>query len=386
MVYRLPAGKERGATPLGGVEGPFRTAANGFLPGRAEIKAGKTVTDSDKLVAVWPAAEVTDVTPTRFYISSETFPMTATANSPIQSRLVLSDARRIAGIQMWADISATVPVTLSLVLPHGDRAPVLSGDLPRGEGTTTWRIFTPTLPAPGNPLADGAWTLEASTAMTKPVQLRGWGLALKLSPLHYTSATPVIGGLDAYPVTTGGVQTLTVSSQNPLLLFDLNVALEWNAVNDAHYQAQLSADLRRASELLYDWTNGQVALGNVRVYHDARRNTLPDGTNAWNNAHIRIYASNRLRPAKKHLDGGRWGRPPFGLPVRSFGGATRVVGVGWGVADRVAGPSRALDRLGADAATPRRHGCQGQGGAHVRLALRPWRAGSVRSPGLWPCV
>ena len=34
----------------------------------------------------------------------------------------------------------------------------------------------------------------------------------------------------------------------------------------------------------------------MRVYHDARRNTLPDGTNAWNNAHVRIYASNRLRP------------------------------------------------------------------------------------------
>ena len=74
------------------------------------------------------------------------------------------------------------------------------------------------------------------------------------------------------------------------------MALEWNASNDEHYQAQLSADLRRASEMLYDWTNGQVALGNVRVYHDARRNSLPDGTNAWNNAHIRIYASNRLRP------------------------------------------------------------------------------------------
>ena len=80
------------------------------------------------------------------------------------------------------------------------------------------------------------------------------------------------------------------------MLFDLNVALEWDASQDEQYQAQLSADLRRTSELLYDWTNGQVALGNVRVYHDARRNVLPDGTNAWNNAHVRIYATNRLRP------------------------------------------------------------------------------------------
>lgn len=322
LVFRLPADKERGATPLGGVEEPFRTATSGYLPGRAEIKAGKTVTDSDKLIAVWPAAEVSDVTPTRLYASSETFPMTATAGSPIQSRLVISDARRIANIQVWADISATVPIALNLVPPRGDRVAVLNGDLPPGEGTATWRIFTPTLPTAMNPLADGAWTLEVSTALTEPVQLRGWGLALKLSPLNYTSAAPVAGGLDVYPVTTGGVQTLTVSSKNPLLLFDLNVALEWNAVNDEYYQAQLSADLRRASELLYDWTNGQVALGSVRVYHDARRNTLPDGTSAWNNAHIRIYASNRLRP---NADQGGVISEPFTETVQ-IDNATRSIG------------------------------------------------------------
>jgi hypothetical protein len=153
------------------------------------------------------------------------------------------------------------------------------------------------------------------------VQLLGWGLALKLSPLNYTSAAPVDSGLNAYPVTVGGVQTLTVSSNNPLLLFDIDVALEWNAVNDEHYQAQLSADLRRASELLYDWSNGQVALGNVRVYHDARRNTLPDGTNAWNNAHVRIYASNRLRP---NADQGGVVSEPFTETVQ-IGDSSRAI-------------------------------------------------------------
>ncbi|MCU0503675.1 MAG: hypothetical protein MUC51_18295, partial [Anaerolineae bacterium] len=308
LVYRLPADKERGAAPLGSLEKPFRTAASGFLQGRAEIRTSKTVTESDKLVAVWPSAVVTATTPTRLYASTETFPITATAGSPIQSRLVISDARRIAVINVWADISTTMPITLSLITPGDDRIPVQAGLLPPGEplcdeettsracGLAARRIFTPTLASPLASLADGAWTLEVATAMTEPVQLLGWGLALKLSPLNFTSAAPVVGGLDAYPVTTGGVQTLTVSSKNPLLLFDLNVALEWNAVNDERYQAQLSANLRRASELLYDWTNGQVALGNVRVYHDARRNTLPDGTSAWNNAHVRVYASNRLRP------------------------------------------------------------------------------------------
>lgn len=296
LVYRIPAGKERNAAPLGGIQEPFRTATDGFLPGRAEIQAGKTVTESDKLVAVWPAAGVTAVTPTRFYTSSDTFPLTTTADMPIRSRAVIADARRIADIQVWAALSATVPISLNLLPPTGDPIAVFSGDLPPGAGATPWRAFTPTLPAGKGPLADGAWTLEVSTAMTEPVQLLGWSLALKLSPLNYTSAAPITTGLGAQPVTADGVQVLTVNSQNPLLLFDLNVALEWNASEDARYRSQLSADLRRASELLYDWTNGQMALGNVRVYHDARRNTLPDGTNAWNNAHVRIYASNRLRP------------------------------------------------------------------------------------------
>ena len=175
MVYHLPAGKERGAKPFGGVEKPFRTSANGFLQGTREIKAGKTVTESDRLVAVWPTAEVTATTPTRLYASRDTFPMTTTIGSVIQSRLVISDARRIAAINVWADISATVPISLNLETPRGDRIPLQSGPLPPGEplcdaeaagracGAAARRIFTPTLPAPSQPLAEGTWTLVAST-------------------------------------------------------------------------------------------------------------------------------------------------------------------------------------------------------------------------------
>jgi hypothetical protein len=84
-----------------------------------------------------------------------------------------------------------------------------------------------------------------------------------------------------------GVQTLTVSNANPLVLFNLDVSLEWDARADNRFLTQLDFDLRRASEFLYDWTNGQAALGRVRVYHDKER---------WNDAHIRVYATNRMRP------------------------------------------------------------------------------------------
>jgi hypothetical protein len=50
----------------------------------------------------------------------------------------------------------------------------------------------------------------------------------------------------------------------------------------------LAFDLKRTSELLYDLTNGQAALGRVTVYHDREQ---------WLEAHIRVYATNRLRPS-----------------------------------------------------------------------------------------
>ena len=307
-VYRFLKGQSRVTQPMGSGGIPYQTDSHGYLQGREKLTADPDPEKSDHLVALWPTAEVTATTPTRLYASRDMFPMTATVGSVIQSRLVISDARRIAAISVWADISPTVPISLNLETPRGDRIPLQNELLPLGEplcdaeaagracGAAARRIFTPTLPAHSQPLAEGTWTLVASTAVTEPAQLLGWGLALKLSPLHLTSAAPITSGLDSYPVKAGGVQTLTVSTKNPLLLFDLNVALEWNGSQDERYQAQLSADLRRASEFLYDWTNGQAALGNVRVYHDARRNVLPDGNNAWNNAHVRIYASNRLRP------------------------------------------------------------------------------------------
>ncbi len=306
IVYRLSEHKESGAEPLGGLAAPYQTSATGFLQGRA----GMTL--NDRLIALWPSNEVTETTPVRLYSSGALFPLTVSPAPGIQSSLAISDSRRIGEIAVWVDISATAPLAIELTTPSGERVSLLDGPLPAGQSLCdaemSWSgcdaaarysfALTPTLAFPATPLANGIWTLDVRTtqAVTKTVQLLEWGLAMKLSPLNYTSAQPVPTGLDAYAVTAGGVQTLTVSSDNPLLLFDLNVALEWNAVNDQRFQTQLSSDLRRASELLYDWTNGQIALGNVHVYHDARRNTLPDGTNAWNNAHVRIYGSNRLRP------------------------------------------------------------------------------------------
>jgi len=88
-------------------------------------------------------------------------------------------------------------------------------------------------------------------------------------------------------VTQSGIQTLTVSAADPLILFDMDVSVEADVRNDPTYRQQLEKNLQRASELIYDLTNGQAALGPITVY---------DGKAHWDDADLRIHASNQLRP------------------------------------------------------------------------------------------
>ncbi|HYF63138.1 MAG TPA: VCBS repeat-containing protein [Herpetosiphonaceae bacterium] len=104
---------------------------------------------------------------------------------------------------------------------------------------------------------------------------------------YSTSAAPTPSGLAAFSVAGPGIQTLTVSANYPLMLFNVDVSLEWDARRDPQYIQQLKDDFARVSEVLYDWSNGQIALGAIKIYH---------ARDHWNDAHVRIYATNRLRP------------------------------------------------------------------------------------------
>jgi hypothetical protein len=106
--------------------------------------------------------------------------------------------------------------------------------------------------------------------------------------LYATSAVPTASGLDMYTVSTSGVQNLTVSTNHSLVLFNLSVSLEWDARLDTRFMEELHYGVQRASELLYDWTNGQAAIGEVTLYHNRQ---------LWYEADVRIYASNHRRPA-----------------------------------------------------------------------------------------
>ncbi len=105
--------------------------------------------------------------------------------------------------------------------------------------------------------------------------------------LYYTSGAPRKDGVTFSSLDASGVHTLTVSSANPLVLFNLDVALEWDASADNEFLFAMERAVREASAVLYDVTNGQMALGGVHLYHDKER---------WDDAHVVIYASNGIRP------------------------------------------------------------------------------------------
>jgi hypothetical protein len=80
---------------------------------------------------------------------------------------------------------------------------------------------------------------------------------------------------------------LTVSADKPLLLFNLDVSVEWDSGNDPIYLEQLAFDLKKASEHLFDFTDGQAALGHVNISQNA---------DDWGYSHVVVHATNSLRP------------------------------------------------------------------------------------------
>ena len=106
--------------------------------------------------------------------------------------------------------------------------------------------------------------------------------------LYYLSASPTDTGLTFDTIEQGGTQKLKVSSKNPLLIFDLDVSLEWDARNDTVFYSQLETAIKQASTILYDVSNGQVAIGKVNVYQ-AKEN--------WTSSNVVIYANNGIRPS-----------------------------------------------------------------------------------------
>lgn len=106
--------------------------------------------------------------------------------------------------------------------------------------------------------------------------------------LYHSNGEPTPSGLIGFEVMSSGVQTITVSAEHPIIGFDLDISLEWDARRETSFLTQLENDLQRTGHIVYDLTNGQVILEKVRVHH-ARA--------LWDSADIIIQATNNQRPA-----------------------------------------------------------------------------------------
>ena len=106
--------------------------------------------------------------------------------------------------------------------------------------------------------------------------------------VYETSAAPTETGLAMTAVPDNlGIVTLTVLPTQSLTLFNLDVSLEWDARNDPTYLNQIQSDLKRTSQILFDLTNGQAALGDVTIFQNKDN---------WLDADVIVYATNSHRP------------------------------------------------------------------------------------------
>ena len=246
----------------------------------------------------------------RLLLTSTVTPCTNRQPGPYQYSPFRQSQARIPILTPLQVISGSAPISAALVYRQA------AGD----------RLAAPLAAPPGGPAAtDPCGRLDICGQAPGQVDLNHedrlfalWPVTVPLTlPISHTklyhSSAPVIAipplsinaglknpqrvAVEPWEVSIPGTQTLTISASNPLLVFDLSVALEWDASSDRRYVAQLTHDLQRTSELLYDWTNGQAALGKITLFHDAARQPTANGSNRWLDADIRIFASNRLRPS-----------------------------------------------------------------------------------------
>jgi hypothetical protein len=177
-------------------------------------------------------------------------------------------------VRVASDASASVD---NIVLYH-----IPANQLDQSRVLGTWENMGRVLPQGSYLHGRGQLKLDDRLLAIQPISQTGY------YTLYHTSATPTQQGMDGLRITASGMQTLTLSSANPLLIFDLNVSLEWQEGTDTSFLNNLRRDLIESSKAFYDWTNGQVALGKVTVYQ---------GREHWDDAHIQILASNQVRPS-----------------------------------------------------------------------------------------
>ena len=82
-----------------------------------------------------------------------------------------------------------------------------------------------------------------------------------------------------------GKYLLTTAQDNTLITFNIVASIEWDA--DEEYLTTIADAFRKASDYLYDVTDGQMAFGQVSIYDNAQY---------WSDADFQISTKNTVRP------------------------------------------------------------------------------------------
>ena len=107
------------------------------------------------------------------------------------------------------------------------------------------------------------------------------------STLFHTNGAPQRLRAVDFNSSPNRVMTLQVSPTHPLLLYNLIFSTQWSLLNDTAYELRLRRQIQQAANYLYDFSDGQISLGKIHIFQNY------DG---WDDADVRIYASNNLRP------------------------------------------------------------------------------------------
>lgn len=103
----------------------------------------------------------------------------------------------------------------------------------------------------------------------------------------HTSGAPRLVSTAEFNRFPGQEMIIPVGPSHPLLLHDLTISTQWSLIGDAVYQTRLHSHIQKTARYLYDFTDGQMSLGDVHIYQNY---------DMWDEADVRIYASNNLRP------------------------------------------------------------------------------------------
>jgi hypothetical protein len=170
---------------------------------------------------------------------------------------------------------ATQPITQAIIYYNGTLLTNGEGDAQLTDPAGLVKLDNPT---PGQPLVALAQVAEQSTGRAGH---DGWAYRTHITSLNLDNQgvprPDVIGDLEQ--------QTIIVRADDPLILFNFVVSLEWDA--DELYMQTISNAFRLANDYLYDVTDGQMAFGQVNIY---------DNGEFWAEADVQFSVKNTIRP------------------------------------------------------------------------------------------